>query len=361
MTVANQTPRILLLGDGRQVHIARWADYLLEVGYDVVTVSLEGFDAVPGKTHRIYMPTSLPHFLRYPLAVPGVRKLIKRFRPHLINAHFLPNYGVLAAMTGFRPWVLSVWGSDIMVLPEQSAFQMRRTKWVLSRAAHVTSDAEVMSKKLVRLGVDPGRIATFPYGVDRRRFRLGISAPTREGPRLLSNRKLHAVYNIKTLITAFPRIRSLLPGAVLTVAGEGADRQPLEAISARIAPVGSIQFVGQCAHDRVPDLLQEHDIFVSLSLSDTTSVSLLEAMACGLLPVVSDIPANHEWIEDGVNGILVDPLDSEGLVDAVCRAWDDEDFRAAAAARNQKIIAERADWYRNMETIKVLFGGLIER
>ena len=138
--------RILLLGDARQVHLRRWGSHLLDNGYDVLTASLEPVDGMAGAKERISVPGLVPHFLRYPMAVPRVRRMIHRFRPAIINAHFLPNYGIMAALCGFTPWVLSTWGSDIMLLPTRSALHMRRTRFVISKATHITSDAEVMSE-----------------------------------------------------------------------------------------------------------------------------------------------------------------------------------------------------------------------
>jgi glycosyltransferase involved in cell wall biosynthesis len=96
-----------------------------------------------------------------------------------------------------------------------------------------------------------------------------------------------------------------------------------------------------------------------MALSDTTSVSLLEAMACGLFPVVSDIPANREWIEDNKNGALVSPRDTDRLGKAIVEVWRDPELRRSAAIRNARIIEERADWHDNMGVLKSLFDRIL--
>jgi glycosyltransferase involved in cell wall biosynthesis len=353
--------RVLLLGDARQVHLQRWEIYLRDSGYDVFTASLESVDEIGGPSSRIHIPALLPHFLRYPMAVPAVRRIVKRFEPDLVNAHFLPNYGVIAALSGFVPWVLSTWGSDIMVLPEKTAFHMYRTRRVIQSASYITSDADVMTTKLVELGASPERVVTFPFGVDRSVFHPPSARDDTSGLRILSNRKLEAVYNIETIIAAFPKVLKREPSAMLTIAGTGDRKGSLSAMAARTTPAKTVHFAGHVAHDDMPDVLRRHDIYVSPTLSDTTSVSLLEAMACGLFPVVSDLPANHEWIEHGKNGYLIPGRDAGRLAEAVIEAWQNGGLRRAAAETNARIIAERADWRRNMAALSGLFDRILDQ
>jgi glycosyltransferase involved in cell wall biosynthesis len=240
MTRAPAQKRLLLLGDARQVHLARWADYIASIGYEVLTVSLEPNERVPDPKHRIHLPRFLPPFVRYPLAVPATRRLIRDFAPDVVNAHFLPNYGVIASMTGFSPWVLSAWGSDIMLLPQKSVFHMRRTRRVIRSAAFITSDAKVMSERLVELGAAPGRVVTFPYGVDRELFHPAAEDSGVQGPRIISNRKLEAVYDIPTVLAAFQGLKRSLEMASLTVAGDGSLAAPLREQAVAVPRVDSL-------------------------------------------------------------------------------------------------------------------------
>lgn len=350
--------RVAILGDARQVHIHRWSTFLADTGYGVLTLSLEPVDGVTGPRQRIVIPSFLPDLLRYPMAVPTVRAVLNRFDPHIVNAHFLPNYGVIAALSGFTPWVLSTWGSDIMVLPEKSAFHMRRTRFVIRRATYITSDAQVMSKRLVELGASPDRVITFPYGVDRNVFHPPATSTVGKGPRVFSNRKMEPIYNVGTLVAAFAEVARSIPEARLTLAGSGSERRTLERDARSNGADCAVSFVGDVAHAKIPDLLRDHDIFVSVALSDTTSVSLLEAMACGLFPIVSGIPANREWIEDGKNGLVVPPRDIDALARAIADAWRNPDLREAAKQKNAGLIEARADWYRNMSVADDLFRRL---
>jgi len=351
---------MLLLGDARQVHLARWSDYLTGAGYEVLALSLEPVDSMPGAARRIDVSPAIPNALRYPLAVPRVKRIAAAFRPDLVNAHFTPNYGLIAALAGFPRWVLSTWGSDIMILPQKSRFHMWRTRYVIERARYITSDAEVMTQRLIELGAPPDRVVTFPFGVDRSRFHPPEHPSPGAAPRILSNRKLEEVYDVATIIEGFGRLHEGRPDARLTIAGSGSLAGGLQAQAAASPAAGAISFIGEVAHGDMPDLLRAHDVYVSMARSDTTSVSLLEAMACGLYPVASDIPANREWLEDGSNGLLVAPGDGAGLASALAAACGDANARAAATEKNRRLIAARADWTNNMLVVRKLFEKVLQ-
>jgi len=359
MTSDYRSARILLLGDAGQVHLERWTRYLEDMGHTVLTISLESGPGIAGEMIKINTPSWLPSFIRYPLSVPAIRREARRFRPDIVNAHFLPNYGMIAALLGRKPWVLSTWGSDIMLLPDKSAFHAWRTRYVIGRASHITSDADIMTRRLVELGAPVEHVHTFPYGVNRSLFHRTQDPRTTDGPRILSNRKLERLYSIETILEAFPILWSNVPDSELTIAGKGSLEGELKRQASRTTGAERIRFTGLVPHNELPERLRSHDIFVSASLSDTTSVSLLEAMACGVFPIVSDIPANREWIRDGENGYLVPAQDPGALAAAIGRAWENVELRRAAAVANDEIIRSRADWTDNMRMVADLFDKLV--
>lgn len=355
-----RSPRLLLLGDARQVHLRRWAAYFAEHGYDVLTVSLEPGDDFPTSFRRIRVSHVLPDAIRYPLAAFAVRKIARTFDPDVISAHFVPNYGAIAALVCREPWVLSTWGSDVMTDPEKSTFHRWRVGVVLRRAAWVTSDAAVMTERIRDFGVPADRILTFPYGVDVGAFHPTGAEPA-GGPRVVSNRKLETVYSVETVIDAFAAVREVLPDATLTIAGDGGRRAALRERAEGSPAASAITFVGAVEHARMPALLTSHHVYVSAARSDTTSVSLLEAMACGLFPVATDIPANREWIVDGENGRLVPPGEATRLAVAIIDSWRDAELRGRAQRINLAAIDRRARWENTMRPVHELFDELAAR
>ncbi len=349
--------RMLLMGDARQVHLRRWARYFADHDYDVLTLSLEEGSGYPGRFEHIRVSHALPDALRYPLAAAAVRRFLRSFRPDVVSAHFVPNYGTIAALVVRTPWVMSTWGSDVMTDPAKSPFHRWRAGVVLRQAPWVTSDAVVMTERIRDFGVSADRILTFPYGVDTRAFHPAATAPL-DGPRIVTNRKLERVYGVETVIEAFAGVREALPDATLTVAGEGSQGAALRARAERSPAANAITFVGNVEHERVPALLQAHHLYVTATHSDTTSVSLLEAMACGLFPIVTDIPANREWLVDGEGGRLFPAGDATKLAVAIIDSWRATELRETARRINLGVIETRGRWEETMRPVKRLFDDI---
>jgi glycosyltransferase involved in cell wall biosynthesis len=95
-------------------------------------------------------------------------------------------------------------------------------------------------------------------------------------------------------------------------------------------------------------MLAEHDVYLSASRSDGASISLMEAMAGGCFPVVSDIEANREWLEDGKNALTFPCGDDEKLAGIILSLPPRRDFIQSAVARNRAVAEERADREKNL-------------
>jgi glycosyltransferase involved in cell wall biosynthesis len=104
-----------------------------------------------------------------------------------------------------------------------------------------------------------------------------------------------------------------------------------------------VVFRGGVSDAEMKDELDSASFYLSASLSDGTSSSLLEAMACGLLPIVSDIAANREWIVHESNGLLFAPGDHVRLAENIRRAIDREPWMTAARVTNRRLVEDRAN------------------
>lgn len=355
--------RIAFLGDGSLNHVRRWAGYFHERGHETLLLSFESVDGclVPARRLKSRLPTKL---LGYLSALGDIRKELERFRPDLVNALYLGGYGFVAARTGFRPLVVSSLGSDLLVDYPSSPVHRLQIRSVLRRADLVLTDADELSRVAISAGASPGKILKTYLGIDESVFFPQKGAPDKARPgggaRVVSTRNLYPVYNVGMLVDAAPLIREKAD-ARFVLCGDGPERARLEEKVKRLSLEGSFVFKGRLDPQGIARELRAADVYVSTSRSDSTSVSLLEAMACGPVPVVTDLPANREWIRDGENGRIVKNGDAASLAGAVVEAIDNASFRTAARAINLLVIDERGLWKKNMRRVEDAFLGLTSR
>jgi glycosyltransferase involved in cell wall biosynthesis len=176
---------------------------------------------------------------------------------------------------------------------------------------------------------------------------------------VFSTRSFERVSDVPTLISAFAIARSRRPNLRLALAGDGSQRRALEDQAAAAGLGGAVRFLGQLADDEVFSCFCESDIYASCALCDGTSVSLLEAMSAGIMPLVTDIPSNREWITPPTNGWLASPGAPGVFAAAMIEAADvTPERRAGIRAQNRRQVAERADWNANRAKLDALYRAV---
>jgi len=352
--------RILFLSDAGTHHTHRWVNYFVGRGHRCYLVTLD--EGTKTNAEELLLPSKArPNFLRYPLSVRKIKSIVAEVQPDLINAHFVPNYGLIGARLKFHPLVISTWGSDVLISPEKSFLHRLRARYVLSGADLVTADAEVSARAVCRLGAERAKVFVSPMGVERN---LAGQHEKKEKPYLLvlSNRRLEPLYDLATLLRAIPRVTKEAQKEVrFVILGEGSQKEQLTDMARELKVEKWVEFRGLVSRQRLLDCYRESDIYISTARSDSTSVSLLEAMNFGLLPIVTDIPGNREWIGEGENGFLFPAGDHESLAKRIIRAASEFDRWSEFGDRNAEIIQERAVWEENMRAVEEEFLRLAGR
>ncbi len=359
--------RIVILGDGSLIHVRRWAGFFSERGHDVLLISFEDVRGCPFPAVRLKrrLPTKLFGYLS---ALHEVRKRMEAFSPDLVNALYVAGYGLIGVLSGRHPVVVSAIGSDLLIDYRKNPIHRLQINHALRKADLVTTDAEILTRIANAAGAPRDRIITMCFGVEENIFHppsdpdasldFDASSRVRGGaPRIVSTRSLHPIYNIDLLIDAAPVILERIDAHFIII-GEGPEKIRLENKVSKLGITDKITFTGKVGTPELAEELRSAAVYVSTSLSDSTSVSLLEAMACGAPPVVTDLEANREWITNGENGLLV-PVDSpEALAEAAMRMIEDRAFASEVRTINFEVIAERGLWKPNMEAIEMAFMEL---
>jgi glycosyltransferase involved in cell wall biosynthesis len=344
--------KIATLSNAAALHTRRWVEYFRERGHDVRLWSLEVGPSELGAARLASIPA--PGFIRYPLATPAALRALEAFRPDVVDAHFVPNYGLIGALTGVRPLVVSAWGSDLLLNVAADPIRAARARYVLERADAVIADSDNLAAAARALGGGE-RVHAIPWGIDPRRFR---PRGAREPGLILSTRMHEAVYDLPTILEGVRPVLERRPNARLAIAGSGALTESLRRRAARDLPHGRVEFVGLLDPESLAAWLARAEVYVSASRSDSTSLSLLEAMAAGAIPVVTDLDGNREWVADGDGARLFPIGDAPALTQALDRALDDPAWGERARARNRAVIETRGDRAVNMARVEALFASL---
>jgi glycosyltransferase involved in cell wall biosynthesis len=158
---------------------------------------------------------------------------------------------------------------------------------------------------------------------------------------------------------AIPRVLAKNKHVKFLILGEGPLTNVFKIKMKDFMRSGHVRFVGAVPHDKIVDYLSAADIYVSTSFSDGTSASLLEAMACSLAPVVTGIDGNKEWVEDGVNGLLVPVANSEKLAEKILLLTNDYKLSRILEVKAEETVRKRVNWQKNMQQLTRIIDEMI--
>ncbi len=347
--------RICILANAQAVHTRRWAAAYAARGHEVHVLSIRHEEIEDVRLHTVSVGPvnaaspvwTLLSYLRLMLAT---RRRLKRISPDVVHAHYTITHGVIAAVSGFHPRVVSAWGRDVIwdgagrmpiALRWLNMFALRRSDLVCSTSrfmcAHVRAfmapDRAVLH---IPFGVDPDVFAPARDDIDRAndQFRIGFV------------KTLKPKYGPDVLIRAMPRVLSAVPGARLIIAGRGPMRRQLQELARQLGVADCVEFLGFVPHDQVADLMRTFDVSVNCSVfpSESFGVAILEASACGVPVVVTRVGGVTEACQDGETGLLVEPRSSEALARAIIRLAEDPASRSRMGQAGRAFVVENYQW-----------------
>lgn len=302
-------------------------------------------------------------WIEYSSYSKALRQIIDEYHPDVIHAGPIQRVAFIAAKTGFHPLISMSWGSDLLKEADRNIFWKSITKTTLQRSDVLITDCKAVTEKAKKFGFSKKRIVQFPWGVDLKLFSPGSGIKTRKQLGwdknfiIFSNRSWEPIYGVDDVVRAFilafrknNRIRLLL-------AGTGSQKTFIHNLLTDQGICDQVFFPGRIDQRDLPDLYRAADLYVSASHSDGSSVSLLEAMACGCPVLVSDIPGNREWIKSGENGWLF----SEGNIDEFSRKILEvqaDTKSKKVGILNRKVVEKTANWKKNSQLLIKIFRDI---
>jgi glycosyltransferase involved in cell wall biosynthesis len=286
-----------------------------------------------------------------PLLLLDLQRLTRTIRPDLIHAGPIQTCAFLAVLSGFRPVLTMSWGFDLMEDVHRSRWMERITRYVLRRSTFFTSDAQVTREKAVAYGMDPQRTMVFPWGVDLSHFTPKKWPDAGEAFTLFCNRSWEPRYGVDVLARAFVEVAAEHPQVNLLLLGGGSQAQSIQRILREGGVWQRVTMPGQVSQRDLPRWYHLADLYISPSHVDGSSVSLMEAMACGLPCLVSDIPANREWVQEGENGWLFPDGQAHALAEKIRAAIAQRENLPLVGRAARRSAEMRADWQKNFQRL----------
>ncbi len=365
--------KIAYLSRGNSIYDRYFLEKMVERGHEPHFISYypDRRYEVEGVKNYFYDYNTLHRFRRFIILQTAwhLRKLLNVIKPDVLHTGWVQDHGLIGALSYFQPTISMPWGSDVLIRPYDSTRAMWKTRFTLRRADMITCDAYKVKEQIIKLSSClPDKIVVFPWGIDLKTFYPAPSEGIRKKLGWERNRILICtrnfdikVHGVEYFIRSIPAVLEKRPDARVILVGTGALEQEYRRLVNELGIDDVVHFAGWLDKTKLAEHLNAADIYISTSLSDGTSCSLLEAMACGLPVVVTDVPSNFEWVEDRVNGYVVPKKDEKPLVGAIINLLENTELQREMGERNLQIAKKRADWEKNFDILEEIYHRLRER
>lgn len=360
--------KIAFLAPANSIHTRRWVEALIHRGHEVFLFSQQSHpidDSLSG-IHVEWLPFSGSS--GYFMNAVRLRARLDEVQPDLLNVHYASGYGTTAALCGFRPSLLSVWGSDVFDFPYESWWKGVILRRNLRSASQIASTSQVMALQVQKLVPSLPPVFVTPFGVDCKRFRP-CSCRDENFITVGTVKTLAYKYGIDLLIEAFAillRDEELQSNGMasqlrLMLIGGGKERIELEAMTTALGVRDKVVFIGQVAYSEVPRWLNHLDIYVAASRLDSESfgVAAVEASACGLPVVVSDAGGLPEVVKHEITGFVVPRENSKEIASAIKKLVLDAELRQMIGSAGREHVLANYEWEHCVDIMEATYREVV--
>lgn len=338
------------------MHDRRFIDAVVQRGHEVFPHAL-------GETRDTDSAASVSaHSVSRPAAVRQLRAKARDLGVDVVHAGPLPTAGFAAARAGLRPLVTCSWAFDVLRDARLSRRAQDRVRAALAASDAVIVDALVVEEAIRSDYGYEGRVARFPWGTDLDVFRPSRAVQRADHPQsthvVISTRRWESLYRTDLVLEAFALAAVRNHSLRLILANDGSQAPHLRQRIAALGIQGLVTLPGHVSEAELAALMRESDTYVSASPVDGASVSLLQAMASGLLTVCADTPGNREWLTNEPGSLLVDTADPQIWADAIIETTGlDTRLADRVRTRNRSVAQRRADWRVNSKILVAAYEG----
>lgn len=352
----NQPKRkILFLGETYRADAITWINGLKDFGdFEIVTWEL--------KTPSNGFFKRISRIVEYCGAIFNINKLVQTYQPDMVIAERTTSYGFLAALCGVHPSAIAqqgisdLWPENSLLIPVKKLIQL----YAFRKATIIHAWGVAMTYSMKSSNVDMTKVLVLPKGIDLDSFKKSNSE---EIPKInaIVTRSLLPEYRHNTILKAFDLIHQKGIDFTLTIVGGGPQLPQLKNLAKTLRIDSKIIFTGRIPNDKLPELMDHCNFYISMPTTEGVSSSLFEAMAMECYPIVSDVLGNQCLITHRENGQLVKVDDKEMLANEIIWAFENPEYRKQVVSKNRKFVDENANYKTNMKIIADRYHQLINK
>ncbi len=361
------------MSDANSIHTKKWVESLTIYGNDVVLFSFfkpsenvlkeyESFNVkvvspdLRQKIRKIRHPNISK--IRYLGSLGLLKQKINDFDPDIIHAHYASSYGFLGFLSGFKPFILSVWGSDIYYFPQKNWINKLLMKKIIKYPTAVCSTSQAMKKIAIkdfhRMDID-----VIPFGID-----LDLFYPKNRFKEKFIVGTIKSIENyngIDCLIdSANIVINDFKKDISFIIVGSGSLKKDMEEKVKTLNLGDKIKFLGFVDHGSVRKYYEMLSIFVAVSTRESFGVSVLEAAALEIPSITSNIGGLTEVNLHNKTGIVIEPDRPLQLAKSIIKLYEDSKMRKNLGVNARKMVIEKFNWDESIKKMLKVYKNAIK-
>lgn len=363
--------RVLLLSDISSEHTEKWALGLASNG---ITIGLFSFNKASyhwfenNKNITVLFEPELKldahstsgkiSYLKY---VKPLKSVIAQFKPDIVHAHYATSYGLIGALSGFHPYVISAWGTDVMKFPQKNFIHKAILKYNLKKADVICATSNTIEEYLKPVTIK--EIDVIPFGVDINEFvkKDVVSLFDKNTFVIGSIKALEELYNIDILIRAFSSLKIKYSSIALKllIIGVGSQEQKLKQLALDLQISNDVVFTGRIPFSEISNYFNMLDVLVNISDYESFGVSVIEAMACEKPVVVTNTGGLKEIVENNNFGSLVEIDNVEQTAYEIEKYMLDESLKNKVGKDARAKVVQKYNWSNNVKQMIEVYTKLL--
>ena len=352
--------KICYMGDATSPHIKFWAESFTKLGHEVHVISPHNIEINGVQVHTT--KTKYNKFINFFLTYIIIRRLIKKIAPDIIHAHYLGTFSFLGVLSGFHPFIGTVWGSDIGLFRKRSPLTNSMLKYILKKSDLIEVSDEATRNFLNKKYKINNKKIDFPYwGINIEEFK---TMKCKKNIHVLYLRKASQKYSTADYIEALNLVKKRSPKFTFTLIRDK-DYLKVEKLINEYKLEKNIKNLDWMPHSKMPELLNSSLIYVDSFHRNTPGggigITAMEAMACELPVVLADNPGVSDYIKHNYNGLIYKGGDYKELAECIIKLLSSRKLREKLGKNARRTIVNELNWSKISKKMERRYIELVEK